>query len=92
MRSSPNKERYYYPDLSVTNEVFADDRFSQQPVMLGELLSPSTRSYDTVDKFIAYRTIPAFGYYLLPLIIRPTRENGWQKSLIKKRWLLIFAN
>jgi len=30
-----------------------------------EVLSDSTRSYDTVDKYIQYRKIPALQYYLL---------------------------
>ena len=37
----------------------------QQPVLLDEVLSPSTRTFDTVDKFIAYRTIPSLEFYLL---------------------------
>lgn len=92
MRCSPNKQQYYYPDVLVTNEVFTDNRFSQKPVLLSEVLSPSTRSFDTVDKFIAYRTIPSVEYYML---VEPdychvtlnykTPEGEWMAEVFNKR-------
>ena len=96
LRCSPNAERFYYPDVLVTGEVFADIRFSQQPALLAEVLSPSTRSFDTVDKFIDYRTIPAMEYYLL---VEPdychvtlnykTPEGEWMAEVFNKRSLVI---
>jgi len=92
LRCSPNNERYYYPDILVTNEVFSDERFSKQPILLAEVLSPSTRSYDAVDKFIAYRAIPTVEYYLL---IEPdsflvtlhykTAEGEWMAEIFNKK-------
>jgi Uma2 family endonuclease len=35
------------------------------PVMIAEVLSKSTKSYDRDEKFAAYRTIPSFGEYIL---------------------------
>ena len=35
------------------------------PVLIAEVLSDSTESYDRGDKFEAYRTIPTFQEYLL---------------------------
>lgn len=96
LRCTPNKQRYYYPDILVTKEVFADVRFSQQPVLLAEVLSPSTRSFDTVDKFIDYRTIPALEYYLL---IEPdychvtlnykTPKGEWMAEVFNKKTAVI---
>ena len=92
LRCSPNKQQYYYPDILGTKEVFTDDRFSQQPVLLGEVLSPSTRSYDTVDKFIAYRTIPTLEYYLLVeadychvILNYKNAEGEWMAEVFNKK-------
>ena len=92
MRCSSSNQRYYYPDVLVTNEVFADNRFAQKPVLLAEVLSPATRSFDMVDKFMDYSTIPTLGYYLLvepenchvPSPTKPSRVNGWPRYLIKR--------
>lgn len=35
------------------------------PCFIGEILSKSTQNYDRSEKFVAYRTIPSFGEYLL---------------------------
>jgi Uma2 family endonuclease len=96
MRCSPNRQRYYYPDILVTNEVFNDIRFSQQPILLAEVLSPSSRSYDMVDKFIDYRTISTVEYYLL---VEPeychvtlnykTAEGEWMAEVFNKRTSVI---
>ncbi|HEX8277807.1 MAG TPA: Uma2 family endonuclease [Segetibacter sp.] len=92
LRCSPNKQQYYYPDVLVTNEVFTDNRFSQKPVLLSEVLSPSTRSFDTVDKFIGYRTIPSVEYSML---VEPdychvtlnykTPEGEWMAEVFNKK-------
>ena len=96
LRFSTGIQRYYYPDIVVTNEVFTDIRFSQNPVLLAEVLSPSTRSYDTVDKFIDYRSISSLEYYLL---VEPdywhvtlnykTPEGEWMAEVFNKKTLVI---
>jgi Uma2 family endonuclease len=35
------------------------------PCFIAEVLSKSTQNYDRSEKFVAYRTIPSFGEYLL---------------------------
>ncbi len=57
---------YYYPDLMVTCEPFeAKSVFKQSPVLLVEVLSPSTLSVDTREKLIAYRTISSLKQYVI---------------------------
>lgn len=58
---------YFYPDI-----VLADMKGQHigsykvdRPVLIVEILSDSTRSFDTVDKYIQYRKIPTLQYYLL---------------------------
>jgi Uma2 family endonuclease len=39
--------------------------FVEKPILIAEILNDSTRSYDTVDKYIQYRKMPTLKYYLL---------------------------
>ena len=60
---------YTYPDIAVVCDrpQFADNEFDTllNPVVLGEVLSPSTADYDRGAKFRHYWTIPSFREYLL---------------------------
>jgi Uma2 family endonuclease len=58
---------YFYPDVILVkaNEQAGDDYIAINPVLIVEVLSDSTRSYDAVDKYIQYRKIPTLQYYLL---------------------------
>lgn len=58
---------YAYPDISVACppiEGEADDVISN-PVLLAEVLSPSTADYDRGGKFAHYRQIPSLREYLV---------------------------
>ncbi|WP_153797697.1 Uma2 family endonuclease [Foetidibacter luteolus] len=62
----PVEPKYYYPDVFVTRELFSANRFiAFQPELIAEVLSESTRKYDTVDKFINYQKFTSLQYYLL---------------------------
>ncbi|HPE61068.1 MAG TPA: Uma2 family endonuclease [Thiolinea sp.] len=57
-----------YPDVSVFYNKAAltdDNRTLLNPVLIVEVLSPSTRSYDRGDKFWHYRSIPHLQDYVL---------------------------
>lgn len=57
-----------YPDISVFcgKPLLTDNqRTLLNPVLLIEVLSPSTRRYDQSDKFMLYRAIPTLSDYLL---------------------------
>ncbi|MEQ9482817.1 Uma2 family endonuclease [Coleofasciculus sp. F4-SAH-05] len=65
----PQKRIHTYPDVMVVSgellfEVGRRDTITN-PLMIAEVLSESTRSYDCDQKFSAYRTIPSFREYLL---------------------------
>jgi len=55
------KKSYVYPDVFVT--CHPDDHRAEltmrHPVLIAEVLSPSTAAYDRGDKFIAYRRLPS---------------------------------
>lgn len=65
----PDKQIYTYPDVMIISSEpeFWNDRNDTitNPVAIIEVLSPSTKSYDRQDKFMAYRSIPSFQEYLL---------------------------
>lgn len=57
-----------YPDASVycgQLELTDHHKTLLNPVLIAEVLSPSTRSYDRGDKFHHYRSIPSLRDYLL---------------------------
>jgi Uma2 family endonuclease len=58
--------RFYYPDGMVVCESNPDnDEFQDRPVVIAEVLSPSTRRIDEGEKRDAYLTIPTLDAYLL---------------------------
>lgn len=60
-------DSYFYPDLMVTCSATdaADRLIKREPVLVVEVLSPSTAAYDRGDKFASYRQLPSLGEYLL---------------------------
>lgn len=65
----PNRHLYTYPDVMVVPRPLQRQEGRtdtiMNPVMIAEVLSKSTKSYDRDEKFSAYRTIPSFQEYLL---------------------------
>jgi Uma2 family endonuclease len=78
-----------YPDISVLcgEPELTDKRGTlHNPVLIIELLSPSTRSYDRGDKFWHYRSIPTLEEYLLVDSESVHVEHHQRQS--KDEWLL----
>jgi len=65
----PQKRIHTYPDVMVVagSLEFSEGRRDTltNPLIIVEVLSKSTRSYDIDEKFAAYRTIPSFQEYVL---------------------------
>jgi Uma2 family endonuclease len=65
----PEYQRGVYPDAMVFDGAlqFNGDREDEvlNPLLIVEVLSPSTEEYDRTDKFRMYRSIPSFCEYLL---------------------------
>jgi Uma2 family endonuclease len=79
----PNSLKFYYPDATVVCEKprYADDERDAllNPLLLVEVLSPSTATYDRSKRFQHYQEIPSFREYLLvaqdePLIERFVKQ------------------
>ncbi|MBW4454406.1 MAG: Uma2 family endonuclease [Nostoc indistinguendum CM1-VF10] len=86
----PQKRTYTYPDVMILagEPEFFNNRKDTilNPQIIVEVLSKSTKGYDSEDKFQAYRTISTFQEYLL---IDQTRIHVDQFSKTgKKQWTL----
>ena len=61
-----SQTRYYYPDASVVCRPNPPgDSFHDEPVVIVEVLSPSTRRVDMTEKQEAYFAIPSLLVYIL---------------------------
>ena len=67
--STPLTTSYFYPDVVVVCEEprFEDDVFDTllNPIILVEVLSPSTEAYDRGEKFAHYRQLTSLQEYVL---------------------------
>ena len=64
----PKYNFYFYPDAVVVSEepiVTAKGYAITNPILIVEVLSPSTEEYDRGKKFIDYTSIPSFKEYVL---------------------------
>ncbi|MBF0584340.1 MAG: Uma2 family endonuclease [Magnetococcales bacterium] len=57
--------KYFYPDIVVECDEKGDDYYTESPVLIVEVLSPSTRVRDEITKLRAYQTIPSLIEYVL---------------------------
>lgn len=85
----PAAPPYRYPDLTALcgqpeYEVIGGVQALTNPMLIVEILSPSTEAYDRGDKFTDYKSIPSFGEYLLIAQHRPhvthyvrQPDNSW---------------
>ncbi|MGL4399945.1 MAG: Uma2 family endonuclease [Luteolibacter sp.] len=65
-------EAFYYPDgMIICVPVPGDALFTDSPSVILEVLSPTTRRNDEVQKFRDYLTIPTLGTYILAEIESP---------------------
>jgi len=75
-------KRFYYPDLQVvcqSNDPLSV--FQDHPVLIVEVLSPSTRHYDLDEKMTAYLSVPSLEVYIAleqhqPIAIVMRRSAG----------------
>ena len=67
--SIPAANSYFYPDIGIVCEEprFEDDVFDilLNPIVVVEVLSPSTEAYDRGDKFAHYRQLESLQEYIL---------------------------
>ena len=85
----PNEKDYTYPDVVVTGDKsdFRQQYIIQHPSVVFEVMSKSSRIYDSADKFILYKNIESLQNYILVdsekifVEVRVKLENGdWEAS------------
>jgi Uma2 family endonuclease len=64
------EQSYFYPDVMVTcenrlQELDSEQQIVEEPLIVIEILSPSTEAVDRREKLRAYRTLPSLKEYLL---------------------------
>lgn len=84
-----NDQRYYYPDIGVACHPLADEAtVEEEPTVLFEVLSESTRRVDTGEKRDGYLKIPSLRAYVLieprkmEVIIYRRTETGWSGEVL----------
>lgn len=86
--SIPTAKSYFYPDVGVVCEEprFEDDVFDTllNPIVIIEVLSPSTEAYDRGEKFAHYRQLSSLQEYLLVAQDAVLVEHYRRQ---KKQWL-----
>ncbi len=80
---------YFYPDLMVTCSAAdaANRLIKREPVLVVEVLSPSTAAYDRGAKFASYRQLPSLAEYLL-VDVESRRCDLFRKRAEDGLWVL----
>lgn len=85
--STPSTLSYFYPDIVVVCDEprFEDDVFDilLNPIVLVEVLSPSTEAYDRGEKFSHYRQLESLKEYIL---VSQDRVNVERYLRIQDEW------
>ena len=85
--STPSTSSYFYPDVVVVCDEprFEDDVFDilLNPIVLVEVLSPSTEAYDRGEKFSHYRQLESLKEYIL---VSQDRVNVERYLRIQDEW------
>jgi Uma2 family endonuclease len=81
-------EAILYPDLFVTCDAadLRTDMIFRSPILVIEVLSPSTQAYDRSQKFALYRRVPALQEYVL-IDPETRRVEGFRRGA-DGRWVL----
>ena len=80
-------DSFYYPDIMVTCEpIVGKSVFKSAPIIIIEVLSPSTKHIDRREKLVAYRTLESLQQYILVHQDRCLIEVYTRKSA--KEWLV----
>ena len=86
--SRNNDERYYYPDASVTCGPFDPSaRVLENPVVIFEVLSPSTARIDQTEKKDAYLACESIQHYVIvepehvEVTIHTREADGWKLTI-----------
>ncbi len=75
---------FYYPDVLVSCTASGHDYYETAPVLIVEVLSPTTEARDRMEKRLAYQRLPSLKEYVLAsqeamrIEIYRRTEAGWE--------------
>ena len=75
---------FYYPDVLVSCIANGHDYYETAPVLIVEVLSPTTEARDRMEKRLAYQRLPSLKEYVLAsqeamrIEIYRRTEDGWE--------------
>ncbi len=79
-----NRTIFYVPDVMVACDPPSDKSYQAQPLVLVEVLSPSTEHIDIREKMFAYLTLPPLTHYIIAaqerqeLTVYRRTTDGWE--------------
>lgn len=83
---------FYYPDVLVTCErTDTEPYYKTQPILIAEVLSPSTLERDTLGKRVAYQTLPSLQEYVqleqdrMEIRVYRRTAEGWDLERFEAR-------
>jgi Uma2 family endonuclease len=90
---------FYYPDIMVTCEpIDAKSAYKQLPVLIVEVLSPSTSHIDRREKLVAYRHLSSLRQYLIVHqnryrieAYRKDKDGQWEVTIITRNDMVAFT-
>ena len=89
VRVSPNV--YYYPDVLVSCEENPENPyFRNQPVLIAEVLSPSTKEIDRREKLLFYQQMPSVHEYVI--VEQEKMHVEIHRRQPDGRWITYFYN
>ena len=81
-------DAFYYPDVMVSCEKHKDHYYREQPVLVVEVLSPSTAKRDKGEKWLNYQTLPSLKEYVLVSqdsvdvrVFRRDESGEWRRGI-----------
>jgi Uma2 family endonuclease len=101
MKVQVSEDAVLYPDLFVTcDRVFTSDQtVFTAPVLVVEVLSPSTQAYDRSKKFAMYRQLASLREYALidpdsrrVEVFRPAEDGNWKLFDMSDDAAIVFAS
>ena len=89
MKLRADEQTFYYPDVMVAcDETPVSSYYREEPVLLVEVLSPSTERIDRNEKLTLYKQIPTLQEYLIVWqdktyveLYRKQSDNSWETEV-----------
>ena len=91
-------QRFYYPDVFVSCAPSQMGRYTrEEPLLIAEILSPTTERVDRGEKFEAYTALPSLEEYALISQERRRvelfrRRTGWQREVVETEGEVMFES